>query len=409
MSMNAVAITGVGFFSGVAGSSDEFREAILSGKSGIGAVDLFDVSSFPSRIAAQVRNYDPLAHFSGQRARQLSRTDQFALIAAREAVSMSRVSGVYNPYDVGVCLGGGAAGMLQAEQWLSGHISGQSVSPGKLRGVLPDRTTTEVARSFGFGGYQGTITTACSSSATAIGWGADLIRKGRQQAMLCGGADSLALLTFAGFNSLKVVDSEPCSPFSLGRQGISLGEGAAFVMLEDAGRAISRGADILGYLLGYSIAGEAYHMTAPEPAGQPAARVMRQAMESAGTDIEEIGWVNAHGTGTPLNDVVESNAMKLVFGGDSISVPPLVSTKPMTGHCLGAAGSIEAVATILSLNLHIIPRTLNFRGKDPDCDLDYCHDSSRPTGCNAAISNSFAFGGNITSLVLGSKFYYGGA
>jgi 3-oxoacyl-[acyl-carrier-protein] synthase II len=196
-----------------------------------------------------------------------------------------------------------------------------------------------------------------------------------------------------------VVDPEPCAPFSLGRQGISLGEGAAFMVLEREEDALARGARIYGAVLGYALAGEAHHMTAPDPNGTVAARVMSEALERADVDMLQVGWVNAHGTGTPLNDVVESNAMKLVFGERAPQVP-LVSTKGMTGHCLGAAGAVEAVATVIALNRHIIPQTLNYRGRDPECDLEYCHAGSLQTDCRVAISNSFAFGGNITSLVL---------
>jgi 3-oxoacyl-[acyl-carrier-protein] synthase II len=171
------------------------------------------------------------------------------------------------------------------------------------------------------------------------------------------------------------------------------------VVLEEEQAARTRGADIIGYLLGYALVGEAHHMTAPEPSGESAARVMSAALAAAGLDRSRVGWVNAHGTGTPANDVVESNAMQQVFG-ERVQQVPLVSTKPITGHCLGAAGSIEAVATLLALNAKSIPRTLHFRGRDPECGLDYCHDAGRPTACSVALSNSFAFGGNITSLAL---------
>lgn len=399
MNSTRIAITGLGVFCGAARSVPAFRDAILQGISGVGAVDLFDVSDFPSKIAVQVKDYRPTDFFDRRQAARLSRTDQFALLAAKEALSASGLSGCYDPYDIGVCVGGGAAGMFQAEQWLKALLRHEKARPAYLRGVLPDKTGTELAMAFGLAGYQGSITTACSSSATAIGWGADLIRTGRQKAVLCGGADSLALLTFAGFNSLKVMDPEPCAPFSLGRQGITLGEGAAFVVLEEEQAAQARGAEILGYLMGYALAGEAYHMTAPEPSGDAAARVMEAALAAAGIDHGRVGWVNAHGTGTPANDVVESNAMKLVFGERAGQVP-LVSTKPITGHCLGAAGAIEAVATVLALNAGTIPRTLHFRGRDPECDLDYCHTASRPATSPIALSNSFAFGGNITSLAL---------
>ena len=399
MSRRRVAITGLGVFSGGCKNVTAFTDALLNSTSGIGQIDLFDVSAFPSSIGCQVKGYDPADYFDGKTLRKLSRADQFAVIAAAEAIRDSGVSGCYSAYDMGVSMGAGAAGMFQAEQWLKFHYTGLEAPPELLRGLLPDATTTVLARTFGLAGYQGTVTTACSSSATAIGWGADLVATGQQKAVLAGGSDALSILTYAGFNALHVVDAEPCSPFSLGRQGISLGEGAACLVLEAEADALARGARIYGLILGYALAGEAWHMTAPEPSGVAAARVMKDAMRSAGVETGQVGWVNAHGTGTPLNDVVESNAMKLVFGNHVANVP-LVSTKAMTGHCLGAAGAVEALATVIALDQHIIPRTLNFRGRDPECDLDYCHDGPRPDDSELAISNSFAFGGNITSLVL---------
>ena len=171
------------------------------------------------------------------------------------------------------------------------------------------------------------------------------------------------------------------------------------MVLESEEDALARGAKVYGFVSGYALAGEAHHMTAPDPSGVVAARVMREALLNAAIDPSQVGWVNAHGTGTPLNDVVESQAMRMVFG-ERVSDVPLISTKGMTGHCLGAAGAIEAVATVVALNRGIIPQTLNFRGHDPECDLDYCHDGSKPSGCSVAMSNSFAFGGNVTSLVL---------
>ena len=400
MKRSRVVITGLGVYCGAGKNITEFSENLLNGKSGIASLDLFDVSAFPSRIGCQVKGYDPLDFFDHRSARKLSRTDQFGIIAAGEAIEASGVGSFYSPYDIGISMGGGAAGMFQSEQWLKAHLAGEKVSPVLLRGVLPDKTATEIALRFGLAGYQGTVTTACSSSATAIGWGADLVATGRQKAVIAGGSDTLSLLTFCGFNSLKVVDPEPCSPFSLDRQGISLGEGAAFLVLENEQDAVARGARIFGSIYGYALAGEAFHMTAPEPTGSTAARVMRDAIAAAGIDSEQVGWVNAHGTGTPLNDVVESNAMKLVFG-DRVGQVPLISTKAMTGHCLGAAGAIEALATIIALNENIIPQTLNFRGRDPECDLEYCHEGKRQTDTRVVMSNSFAFGGNITSLVLG--------
>ncbi|MDR3578806.1 MAG: beta-ketoacyl-[acyl-carrier-protein] synthase family protein [Oryzomonas sp.] len=396
-----VVITGLGVFCGAGKNVAQFSDALLNGKSGIAPLDLFDVSAFPSRIGCQVKGYDPLDHFDRTMARKLSRADQFGLIAAADALADSGVAGHYSPFDMGISMGGGAAGMFQSEQWLKSLLSGVHAPPVLLRGVLPDKTATEIARACNLAGFQGTVTTACSSSATAIGWGAELVATGQQRAVVAGGSDTLSLLTFCGFNALKVVDPEPCSPFSQGRLGISLGEGAAFLVLESEEDALARGARMYGAVLGYALAGESYHMTAPEPTGATAARVMGNAIAAAGIDSSRVEWVNAHGTGTPLNDVVESHAMKLVFGDRAASVP-LVSTKAMTGHCLGAAGAIEALATVIALNHRIIPQTLNFRGRDPECDLDYGHEGKRPGWSGIAMSNSFAFGGNITSLVLGS-------
>jgi 3-oxoacyl-[acyl-carrier-protein] synthase II len=394
-----VVITGLGMFCGVGKSVAEFTDALCTGRSGIQPLDLFDVSPFPSKIASQIKGYDPLDYFDARSARKLSRSDQFGVIAAGEALRDSASADSYSPYDMGVSMGGGAAGMFQGEIWLKAHLEGKAGHPSLLRGILPDQTSTDIARTYNLSGYQGTVTTACSSSATAIGWAADLVACGRQKLMLAGGADTLSMLTFAGFNSLRVIDPQPCAPFSLGRQGISLGEGAAFLVLEREEDALERGARIYGAILGYALAGEAHHMTAPDPGGTVAARVMREALERSAVDVSQVGWVNAHGTGTPLNDVVESNAMKLVFG-ERAPLVPLISTKGMTGHCLGAAGAIEAVSTVIALNRNIIPQTLNFRGRDPECDLEYCHAGSRPTDSRVAMSNSFAFGGNITALVL---------
>ena len=394
----SIAITGLGIFSAAGTDVASFARALASGESAIGPVDLFDVAPFASGIGAQLRGFDPLAHFSARDAAKMSRVDQFGVIAAGEALRDSGVSGHYSPYDIGVSMGAGASGMLQCEAWLQETLAGRRAKPSLLRGLLPDRTATTIAATYNLCGYQSSITTACSSSASSIGWGADLVATGRLRAVLCGGSDCLSLLTFSGFNSLKVVDPLPCSPFSRGRQGISLGEAAAFMVLEDEAEAKRRGARIHGYLPGYAVTGEAYHMTAPDPSGEEGARAMSLALAGAGLSAEEVGWVNAHGTGTPFNDLVESKAMKLVFG-ERAPLVPLVSTKALTGHCLGAAGAVEAVATVLALKEGLIPQTLNYRGADPECDLDYCHCAPKTTDATVALSNSFAFGGNTTCLV----------
>src|SRR6185369_3922924 len=255
MNGKRVVITGLGIFCGVGKSVAEFSDALCSGRSGIQPLDLFDVSPFPSRIGSQIKGYDPLDYFDTRSARKLSRTDQFGVIAAGQALRDSGAADSYSPYEMGVSMGGVAAGMFQGESWLKVHLEGKTGPPSLLRGLLPDQTSTDIARTYNLGGYQGTVTTACSSSASAIGWAADLVACGRQKLMLAGGADTLSMLTFAGFNSLRVVDPQPCAPFSLGRQGISLGEGAAFLVLESEADAVARGARIYGAVLGYALAG----------------------------------------------------------------------------------------------------------------------------------------------------------
>jgi 3-oxoacyl-[acyl-carrier-protein] synthase II len=247
-----------------------------------------------------------------------------------------------------------------------------------------------------------TVTTACSSSATAIGYGGDLIRAGRARAVLCGGSEALSELTFGGFNSLRAMDPFPCRPFDRKRAGMSLGEGAAVLILEDLDRAVRRGAEIYAEFLGYGAGGEAYHMTAPEPGGASEARIMGQAMEDAGISSVEIDSINAHGTGTPLNDKVETLAIKKAFGERAYAIP-VSSVKSMAGHCLGSAGAVEAIASILSIIHRFIPPTLNHQEGDEDCDLDYVPGKAREKEVRTVLSNSFAFGGNCTTLIFGKR------
>jgi 3-oxoacyl-[acyl-carrier-protein] synthase II len=261
-----------------------------------------------------------------------------------------------------------------------------------------------VAERFGFSGPKATVTTACSSSATSIGYGADLIRDGKAKAVVCGGSDALSELTFGGFNSLKAMDPSPCKPFDRRRAGMSLGEGAAILILEGLDEAIKRGAEICAEFLGYGIGGEAYHITAPEPTGTAEARIMMGAIEESGIKPSEVDYINAHGTGTPLNDKVETLSIKKVFRERAYSIP-VSSIKSMVGHCLGSAGAIEAVTSILSILYQFVPPTMNHQGGDEDCDLDYVPGRSREMEVRVVLSNSFAFGGNCTTLVFGKYNY----
>ncbi len=397
MKSKRIVITGMGIFCSIGKKVEEFTLSLKEGRSGIGPITRFDTAPYPSQIGAEIRDFQPEKYFEKRELKRLSRTDQMGLLAAEEAVKDSRIDS-YPPGEIGVCLGAGAGGMFEAEAYHRGILTQGRSHPSLLLPFIPSFTTSQVAKRFGFSGPRITITTACSSSATSIGYGADLIRKGEVKAVVCGGSDALCELTFGGFNSLKAMDPSPCKPFDRNRAGMSLGEGAAIIILEECEGALQRGAKIYAEFLGYGIGGEAYHITAPEPNGLVEARIMEQALEEGGVRREEVDHINAHGTGTPLNDKVESLAIKRVFGERAYHIP-VSSIKSMVGHCLGSAGGIEAVASILSIVHRFVPPTLHHRQGDQDCDLDYVPDRSRGMEVKVVLSNSFAFGGNCTTLV----------
>ena len=403
MESKRVVITGMGVFCSIGGDVEEFLHSLKEGRSGIGSISLFDTSKYPSKIGAEIRDYEPEEFFSRKDLKRLSRTDQFALIAAEEAIKDSGIQS-FPPEQVGICLGAGAGGMFEAEAYHREILLEGKSSPSLLFPFIPSFTTSRAAERFGFSGPKATVTTACSSSATSIGYGADLIRSGKAKAVLCGGSDALSELTFGGFNSLKAMDPSPCRPFDRRRAGMSLGEGAAILVLESLDEAVKRGAKIYAEFLGYGIGGEAYHITAPEPTGTAEARIIEQAIEESGIKPSEIDYINAHGTGTPLNDKVETLSIKKVFGERVYSIP-VSSIKSMVGHCLGSAGAIEAVASILSIIHGFVPPTVNHQEGDGDCDLDYVPGKPRHMEVKVVLSNSFAFGGNCTTLVLGKYNY----
>jgi 3-oxoacyl-[acyl-carrier-protein] synthase II len=397
-----VVVTGLGVITAIGKNVPQFHRSLEEGRVGIEDVTLFDVSKYPSKIAAQIRDYDPSDHFDRIELRRLSRTDQFALIAAAEAIRDAGIEGNGGPQgEIGVCLGAGAGGMLSAEQYHRRLLvkEGGNPRPSLLLPFLPSYSTDAVSGRFSLCGPKATITTACSSSATSIGYSADLIRRGCAEAMVCGGSDAMSELTFGGFNALRVVDPTPCKPFDARRMGMTLGEGAGILVLEELNRAAARGATIYAEFLGYSTVGEAYHMTAPEASGTEQSRTMREAMKAASIAPGEVDYINAHGTGTPLNDKVETLAIKAALGEMAYSVP-VSSIKSMVGHCLGSAGGIEAVASVLSIGHGFIPPTANYRQRDEACDLDYVPSRSRRQRVGTVLSNSFAFGGNCTTIVL---------
>jgi len=398
-----VAVTGLGIISAIGESVPEFKEGLFNGKCGIGPISLFDTKGFMTQSAAQVKNRNLKTLSGSLDIRRISRCDLLGLIAAREALSDSNLDfDTCDRNDIGVVLGGGAGGMLSWEKYRRALWSKKArPRPSLLLSSASCTLTDLIASRYRLTGSRATIVTACSSSATSIGFASDLIRSGAHEIVITGGSESLSEVTFAGFNALRVVDPEYCRPFDKNRRGLSLGEGAAILVLENYEKAKKRGTTIYAEVLGYATNSDAFHMTSPDPEAMGMSRVMVKALERASVAANQVDYINAHGTATRANDQLETKAIKKVFGEKNAGDLAISSTKSMVGHCLGAGGAIEAVATILALREQVAPPTIHLDEPDPDCDLDYVPLQSRPRKIRIALSNSFAFGGNNTSLVFG--------
>jgi 3-oxoacyl-[acyl-carrier-protein] synthase II len=397
-----VLVTGLGTVNPLATSVGAFGAALRAGTCAIGPLTLFDTTGYRSRIAAEVPAVAPPASLPRALARRLSRADVFALLATAEALADSGLAGGAAPTRIGLVLGGTTGGMLRSEACVRARMLGHlgRYRHGALVGTPIASSADVVATHFGIAGPRLTLSTACSSSANALGIALDWLRLGRADAVVAGGTESLCATVFAGFNALHALSAEPCRPFDRRRSGLSLGEGAAVVVLEPAARARARGAHAHAELRAYGTSADAHHLTAPHPDGTGAALAMQRALARAELAPEAIDYINAHGTGTPLNDAVETAAIKRVFGPAARRLA-VSSTKAAVGHTLGAAGAIEALATILALRDGFLPPTVTLEEPDEACDLDFVPGRSRPAEIRWALSNSYGFGGNNTSLVLG--------
>ena len=405
MEKERVVITGLGTVNAIAGSAPEFSAALRQGVCGIGPVTVFDTTDYRSRTGGEVKNFFPremiLPEFSIKR---MSRSDLMAMAAALEAL---KDAGFF-PFpealqaDTGVVIGGGAGGMLEGEaaycQYLKG--GGRGVRYSQFSAFCCASSADHIASDLGLMGPKTTFMTACSSGATAIGYAGDLIREGKATIVISGGTEPLSRVTYAAFNALQAVDREYCKPFDKNRRGLSLGEGAGIMILEALSHAQQRGARIYGEVLGYGVSCDSYHMTAPDPQASGAARCIAAALQDSGISSDRVDYINAHGTATPANDLMETRGIKAVFGKRAYHIP-VSSTKSMTGHTLGAAGAIEAVAVVLGIFQRFIPPTIHLTERDPECDLDYVTEGARKAEVNIVLSNSFAFGGNNTAIVLG--------
>ncbi|MGQ9532634.1 MAG: beta-ketoacyl-ACP synthase II [Desulfotomaculales bacterium] len=405
-----VVVTGMGVVSPVGTGLETFWSSLVAGRSGIGPITRFDATEFATRIAGEVRDFDPTRYLDKKEARRMDRFTQFAVAAAGMALEDAGLAAASLDRDrVAVILGCGIGGIetLEDQARVLVQRGPGRISPFFVPMMIPNMAAGQIAITYGFRGPNVTTVTACASGANAIGDAFKMIQRGQVDAVITGGTEApITPLSVAGFCSMKALSTrneEPeraCRPFDAGRDGFVMSEGAAVLVLEGLSHARRRGARIYAEVLGYGSSCDAYHITAPDPEGAGAALAMAAALADAGLGPEDIDYINAHGTSTPLNDRLESLAIKQVFGPRAYEIP-VSSTKSMIGHLLGAAGAIEAVATILTMVRGVIPPTINYEEPDPECDLDYVPNVARPARVNRALSNSLGFGGHNVTLIFG--------
>ena len=403
-------VTGLGVVSSLGLGAETYWRALKEGKTNIDKITHFDPSPYSSQLAGEVRDFKPSDWMDAKEARRMARFSQFAVAAARMALEDAHLAiDKSNGYRVGVLMGTGigSMGVLTDEHEVLLQKGPERVSPFFIPTMLPNMAAAQVSRIVGAKGYNSTTVTACAAGTQAIGEGLIAIRRGATDVMLVGGSDaSICELGLAGFcacRTLSTRNDDPkraSRPFDAQRDGFVPGEGAAVLIIEALEHALARGASIYAELLGFGATADAYHMVAPDPDGNGAVRAMLAALEDAGVEPEDVDYINAHGTSTPLNDVTETKAIKQVFGEDAYRIP-ISSTKSMIGHLLGASGAIESVATILTIKDGYIHPTINLEVPDPECDLDYVPNVGRRAEVRIALKNSFGFGGQNACLVFG--------
>ena len=402
-----VVITGMGAVTPIGNTLQQTWQGARAGACGIAPITAYDTTGQKVTLAAQVKDLDIEAHIPRAEARKMARFTQLGLIAAQEAFAQSGITPDNTDMDrCGTLVSSGIGGLPVIEEE---HSRGQSrgwdrVSPHFIPMSISNMAAGVIAIRLGLRGPCSCVVTACASSANALGDAFRLVRDGYADAMVCGGAESaITPLAVGGFTSMKALcqSADPARasiPFDRERSGFVMGEGAGILVLAELSRARARGAEILGEVLGYGATCDAYHITAPAPDGEGAVRCMREALADAALEPGRIGYINAHGTSTPMNDRCETAAIRQVFGED---IPPVSSTKSMTGHLLGAAGAVEAILCVMALREGYLPPTIHYREPDPDCALDVIPNTGRASGACAALSNSLGFGGHNAALVLG--------
>lgn len=402
-------ITGMGVISPVGNNLEEFWDNLVNGRSGIDFATRFDTSTLPTKVAGEVRNFEPTEWLDKKESRRMDRFAQFAVAAAKMAVKDAGLDLEQIDRDrAGAVIGCGIGGVITFEEQKEVLIAKGPgrVSPFFVPMLISNMAAGHISIAFGLQGPSLTVTTACASATDAIGRALRLIQSGEVDLVLCGGTEApLTELAFAGFCSMKAMSTEKenpaeaCRPFDQRRSGFVMGEGAGILVLESLAHAQARGARIYAELAGYGASSDAYHITTPVPGGEGAAKAMRKALADAALNPEDVTYINAHGTGTDANDATETAAIKGVFGPAAAQVA-ISSTKSMTGHLMGAAGGVEAIISALAIERGVIPPTINYGEPDPDCDLDYVPNKARTAEVKAAMSNNLGFGGHNATVIL---------
>ena len=406
--MKRVAVTGVGAVSPLGLDAPSTWRAAVAGESGIGWISTFDTDGLPVRIAGEVSGFDATQVVSAKEARKLERNVLFGVAAGREALADAGLTG-FDPTRVGIVFGsaiGGVPGILEQAETLRERGPGR-VSPNFLPNVLVDSTSGQLAISLGIKGPNYAVVSACATGSNAVGEAAEMIKRGDADAVLAGGTEAcLVPLILAGFTAMRGLAAEEehpphaSRPFDATRAGFVMAEGAGALFLEDWEHAERRGADIYAEVLGYGASNDAHHMAQPEPEATGVAAMMSSALARAGVEPARVGYINAHGTSTPLGDAAETRAIKQVFGAHAYELA-VSSTKSMTGHTFGAAGAIEAIMCVLALRDGVLPPTINYREPDPECDLDYVPNEARRAQVDVALSNAMGLGGHNGCVLLG--------
>ena len=403
-----VVVTGVGAMTPLGESPDEFWRNLAAGRSGVGPMTLCDPAGYPCRISGEVTGFDPEQYIPGREARRMARFSQLAVAAGLQAAETSGLDmSREDPYRVGVILGNGNGGFPTLEEncRILAERGGMRMSPFFFPMILPNMAAAAVSRYLGAQGYNSTATTACAASNQAIGEALDVIRRGAADVVFAGGSEAgISLLGLSGFavmRALSTRNDEPelaSRPFDADRDGFVPSEGSVVLTMERLEHALSRGANILAEVSGFGCTSDAGHPVQPEESGASAARAMALALCDAGATLEQVDYINAHGTSTPLNDTLETVAIKRLFGERAYRIP-VSSTKSMIGHSLGAAGALEAAACIKTITEATVHPTINYTSPDPECDLDYVPNHARRMDVRVVLSNAFGFGGQNACLV----------